>query len=101
MKKESVTGLKRQVKELENRNENLARQNRSIQKENEELVETNIRLEKIEKELYVYQGVVSGMNMVLDKFRFDMSVNHKQMSEDELYRAIKEKRDDRFRGVLQ
>lgn len=96
MKKESITGLKRQVKELENRNENLSRQNRSFQKENEELVEANIRLEKIEKESYMYQGVISGMNMILDRFRLDMSVNHKQMSEDEIYSKIQEKRDARF-----
>lgn len=97
MKKESVTGLKRQVKELENRNENLTRQNRSFQKENEELAEANIRLEKIEKESYMYQGIISGMNMVLDRFRLDMSVNHKQMSEDELYSSLQEKRNNHFR----
>lgn len=97
MKKETITSLKRQVKESENRNENLSRQNRTYQREKEELLEENKRLKDVEKNFYMYQGIISGMNMILDRFRLDMSVNHKQMSEDELYSSLQEKRDNRFR----
>lgn len=92
MKKETVTGLKRQNKELEESNNRLYRENRRYEKDLEDYKQIKEQLDREKIKCAELRGNIAGICMILDKFSFDMSVVNKGLSEDEIYKNIDRKR---------
>ncbi|MBR4694008.1 MAG: hypothetical protein IKP07_04280 [Bacilli bacterium] len=92
MKKETIAGLKREIKELEERNNRLYKENRQYERDLEDYKDTKKGLEEIKIAYAEVQGKISGINIILDKITFDTSIAFKRMSEKELYEKMENKR---------
>lgn len=95
MKKETLTGVKRELKEEKEKSARLYRENEQYKRDLRDYQETKSKLYDTEILCAELRGNMAGISYILDKFSLDMSIKNKNKSEDEIYHELRDKRQGR------
>lgn len=95
MKKETITGLKRELKEEKEKNYRFYQENNQLKRDLRDYEETKANLKELEIQCAESRGYLAGISFLLDKFSLDMAITNKNKSEDEIYRELRDKKQGR------
>lgn len=95
MKKETITGLKRELKDEKEKNYKIYQENNQLKNDLRDYEETKEKLKEFQIQCAEYRGNLAGITFLLDKFSLDMSITNKNKSEDEIYQELRDKKHGR------
>lgn len=95
MKKETITGLKRELKEEKEKNNKIYQENNKLKNDLRDYEETKEKLKEFQIQCAEYRGNLTGIAFLLDKFSLDMAITNKNKSEDEIYQELRDKKNGR------